>query len=131
MTETPTDALAERIEHWISEHPSRAFVERFPVEDVRALLAERKQLLRRVERAEEETTMWRNAAHAEVDGGKARADAYNRVVAAMDEIEKRAREAEQAGTASAYCALWDAHGLVQDALARPAAPIPQPDGSAA
>jgi hypothetical protein len=40
----PVDELAERIEHWIREHPSRAYVERFPVEDVRAALAERADL---------------------------------------------------------------------------------------
>lgn len=43
-------------------------------------------------------------------------DEHDRVKNALDEIEKRAREAEQAGTTAAYCALWDAHGILDDAL---------------
>lgn len=38
------DALAARIERWISEHPARAYAQRFPVDDVRTALAERSNL---------------------------------------------------------------------------------------
>lgn len=35
---------------------------------------------------------------------------------AMDEIEERAKCEESDGIAAAYCTLWDAHGLISDAL---------------
>lgn len=38
------DEAAARIEHWISEHPSRAYAARFPVDDTLALVAEVRRL---------------------------------------------------------------------------------------
>lgn len=45
-----TDETVARIEHWISQHPARAYAQRFPVDDVRALIAESVNLGREVER---------------------------------------------------------------------------------
>lgn len=55
----------------------------------------------------------RDQARAEAEQLRARLDL---VKTALGEIEKRARAEEATGLAAAYCALWDAHGLIQDAL---------------
>jgi hypothetical protein len=55
----------------------------------------------------------RDKATAEAESLRAR---LALVAAAMDEIEQRAKREESDGIAAAYCALWDAHGLISDAL---------------
>lgn len=44
LTDQQLDEATARIEHWISEHPSRAYAARFPVDDVQAVLAENQRL---------------------------------------------------------------------------------------
>lgn len=97
--------------------------------------ADRRALLRLLDQVTQERDDWRNAARAEAQGDQARAGAFERATAAMNEIERRAREAESAGTTAAYCALWDAYGLIRDALVAgtrtdsPASPPSRPSGS--
>lgn len=87
------------------------------------LAASLREIAERAEKAEVERAAFRRGFEEIYTERNQLAATLDRVRAAMDEIEERAREAEQAGTASACCALWVVRGLVQDALD----PQPQQD----
>lgn len=61
----PQHETTARIEHWISEHPSRAYAARFPVDDVQAILAENTRLHRAFTALGEQTGGFLEAAVAE------------------------------------------------------------------
>ena len=108
-----TDTAVER---WLREYFHSATALGFPMA---AYVSERdtqRRLQDSLAEAKSECGIWRRAAEAEAQGDGARSEMVRRCSEVLAELERRARAAERTAVADIYCTLWDAHGLLEDAL---------------